>query len=519
MNLTSTAPFLSRETTASRPAGSTFNLLWLLLGGALTASQAYPAAAAVPTWLGLIFLLRFTRSCRPTGWLFFFLTRWAVAWWVVRDVMPMPPLMVAGVTAGETLIGLIPFAGDRWLHSRTTGILATLVFPCWATAVEFTTHLVAPFGTWGALAYTQLENPLLCQITAITGLAGITFLVTWGAAVANGLWQDRLELKPNYAATLSFFAVMVLVTFGASVRLASGSPSHPNTRVAGISAPDLNQFPNEATGAAFYGAGLSAEQIAAVNQYRAPFYDRLFDLTLREARNGAKLVVWSEVAAQVFAADRDAFIERGRTIARRERIYLLMSFLVHGRGVGPEKWRNQAVLINPDGVVALTYDKTNLVPGLEQSCFVAGDGRLQTLDTPEFGRLGVAICFDAAFPAFIAQAGRAHVDLLVTPAHLWPAAAEMDARMAQLRATENGTNLLRVTGNGVSEAVDPVGRVIARQQTTGPEWSVMTTEFPQRRLASLYPWTRDAFGWLTVVGALGAILVLRNRKTDRPIVS
>lgn len=41
------------------------------------------------------------------------------------------------------------------------------------------------------------------------------------------------------------------------------------------------------------------------------------------------------------------------------------------------------------------------------------------VDTKEFGRIGLAICFDYNFPQFIWQAGRNNVDLMLQASQTW----------------------------------------------------------------------------------------------------
>lgn len=69
-------------------------------------------------------------------------------------------------------------------------------------------------------------------------------------------------------------------------------------------------------------------------------------------------------------------------------------------------------MITPAGEVAYTCEKT-------KSWYPTNsDGILRYVDTP-YGRLSTAICFDMDFPAFIRQAARAGVDIMLVPAFDW----------------------------------------------------------------------------------------------------
>ena len=71
----------------------------------------------------------------------------------------------------------------------------------------------------------------------------------------------------------------------------------------------------------------------------------------------------------------------------------------------------------------------------------------------------------AAVAAAVAFAGGSQ------PANDWQPVHVMHARMAELRAIENGVALVRATGNGIMVAVDRLGPPVgggARDQDEGP---------------------------------------------------
>ena len=68
--------------------------------------------------------------------------------------------------------------------------MATLVAPLAFTAWEFMTLAYNPMGSWGSLAYSQYGNLPLMQLVSITGLWGLTFLITWFGATVNWAWEQ-----------------------------------------------------------------------------------------------------------------------------------------------------------------------------------------------------------------------------------------------------------------------------------------------------------------------------------------
>ena len=75
----------------------------------------------------------------------------------------------------------------------------------------------------------------------------------------------------------------------------------------------------------------------------------------------------------------------------------------------------------------------------------------------EIGTIAGVICNDAGFPQFIAQAGRAGADILISPALDWPGVNRLTTPSFSLRATENGMAYFRVVEQGQSVAVDSFG--------------------------------------------------------------
>lgn len=86
------------------------------------------------------------------------------------------------VVIGSLLIPAVAFAvivvayRDAIVHLRHP--LSFLAFPVGWTAYEFLLSSVSPHGTAGSIAYTQSDFLPLIQIVSLTGLFGITFIVT-----------------------------------------------------------------------------------------------------------------------------------------------------------------------------------------------------------------------------------------------------------------------------------------------------------------------------------------------------
>ena len=139
---------------------------------------------ALAAWLAPIFLLRYARSVRHwyslvPAWLVLF-----VAWlFQFRGMVPLPPGGIVGVGLGSAFFGFLPYGIDRWRNRQSAGFAGTLIFPCAVASVDFLGGSFSPYGSWCALGYSQYGNLPIMQLASITGLYGISFLVSWLGAV------------------------------------------------------------------------------------------------------------------------------------------------------------------------------------------------------------------------------------------------------------------------------------------------------------------------------------------------
>jgi apolipoprotein N-acyltransferase len=243
----------------------------------------------------------------------------------------------------------------------------------------------------------------------------------------------------------------------------------------------------------------------------AALNDRLFALTEREARAGARVVVWSEGNAAVLAADEAALLARAQAAARELEIELALAVAVW-HPTGPHRLSNKVLWVRPTGALAWEYLKARPVPGPEADNSARGDGRMRTVDTA-VGRYGVAICFDGDFPAQIRQARALGVDVVVSPSQDWPAITPQHSQMIAFRAIEDGVTYFRQTNRGLSLVTDPWGRTLGRMDHFAASDRVLVAQVPTRGVATVYGALGDWFPGVCLLGAVA--LVAQGLRTHR----
>lgn len=442
-------------------------------------------------WLAPVFVLRFYRqSKRP--WLDFLLL------WLVTAIPLViswngatffPRLGEIGFFVAAAPISLIAVALDRYFHVRfPTSVWMLLVFPVAATALDFFQTSGSPIGSFGAVAYSQRGFLPAMQIASVTGLWGITFVMSLFASLANQVWEDGFQFT---RISLAVTGALVLILGLGWVRTLFPAQPKQTAVIAGFSLPEgtlsrvMSEFKNGDE------AGLEELHAAELDQIR------------KLAQDGADIVVLQEGAVMGTTSQIEQMIADAGALAREQGIYIVLPTFDFQKSPPV----NSVRIIDPAGAVALTHIKFggNMIEGT-----LKGDGVLQTVDTP-YGKLSAIICWDADYPNIVKQAGAQGVDLLFVPSQDWLGVRDIHAGMATFRAVENGMTIFRQTGQGVSLVSDPYGRVMHRvdsfeESTSGEFVAIQSVQVPVRSMNTIYPALGDAVGNLMQVGLLGLLV-------------
>ena len=463
--------------------------LWLVLSAVLLffvgGRWNFPLAA----WLAPAVMLRFFRGSDRV-WRDFLLLWVAVAipnlisWQGATSMHFIHP-------AAETIffiltvpLGLVPNVIDR-IYYRRFGpqFWVTLVYPLAATAMDFFSSSGSPFGSFGAAAYSQRGFLPVMQLASLTGLWGITFIISWFASVVNGIGQKGFKQTG-----LIFVCVLAAVFgFGYGRVLLAPQPTH-TPEIGGFSMPN-----GELSGLmAQLQAGDEAGLRKAVDELHGQELEKVRSL----AGQGADIVVLQEGAGFGYADQVEKLLVDMAVVAKEQKIYIVLPTFAFGK----EKPENIVHIIDPNGRIVLEHVKYG---GNQFEGTLKGDGVLRTVDTP-YGKLSAIICWDADFPDIVRQAGEQGVGLLFIPSNDWYEVRDIHAGMATFRAVENGMSIFRQAGQGVSMVTDAYGREANRVDTFQAGNSldfaaVQMVNTPIIPVKTVYPVIGDGFGLLALV--------------------
>jgi len=352
-------------------------------------------------------------------------------------------------------------------------LAASLAVPALWIAPQYANTLTSPHGTFGAIAYTQMDALPILQLAALTGLWGIGFLLLWlPAALAAAAMPAR---GIERWAGLTLCAVAVLGALGYGVwRLRQ--PATGSVRVGLVSL----EHPIRPSLASAEGQALLQRYLTAVQQL---------------ADQGATVAVIPETSF----ATADHTVPAFATLARNRG--LLLDVGIEYQGTQPRE-RNIAMVFPPSGDPPATYSKRHLIPVFEDRYAPGNAYRL--LDAPS--RTGLAVCKDMDFHDISRTYGALGAQLLLVPAWDFGVDGWLHSRMAIMRGVESGFAIARVARRGRLTLSDNRGRVVAESSSETQDAQLIGT-LPLHRHRTLYTRWGDWFAYADLA-LLGLLLAL-----------
>ena len=476
MNLSTRPNTASAARAADRlalPLTDRLSFLWLAIAAGLLVFANGMMIVPLATWIAPIFMVRFLRSQRALPGLLLGYVVNAAAFMVGWR----PAFVDAGAMFGVysiffALLCFLPYAIDRLLAPRFRGYTGALVLPIAWTAVEYLLHLVSPLGTFFLLPYTQGGNLPLLQVMALTGMWGVTFLITWLAGTINYAWERGFVVERAGRGMAAYAVVLAAVLIGGGLRLAVFPPEGATVQVAALTTNvnrEVLPEPDTPRDQRLLAGALTDDDVQAMTATMNAINEDLLQRTSIQADAGARIVTWTEYNAHTWKGTEQAFLDTARSLAREKGIYLAFPLAVIQPDVAQRPAphlvvENKSVMITPEGEVAYTYLKHNLLIGWESEHAVRGERVIHAIDTP-YGRLASVICLDMEYPDFMRLAGQQGVDIMLSGAidgtpstHGNP----IHSTMASFRTIEEGFSLARGGFYGANVAVDYQGRLLGR---------------------------------------------------------
>lgn len=484
-----------------------YRFVWLALAAVLSLFVGGRWPIPIAAWLAPILFMRFYRDCDKGGrgylWLWLALSASAtISWHQTTALREMGPFAEPLLFTTIALLTAIPYVVDRIFHRRWAQngkrpFWLTLVFPISFTAIDYVATAGSPFGSFGAIAYSQAGFTAVMQLSALAGLYGIPFVIGWLASGVNHVWEEEFVAVEMQRKTVAFATVLLaLLAFGFS-RPALADTSAQTVAIGGFSLPKERLL-------SVFGTIVEGED-EAVREAVSAMHDEQLMQIRKMAQEGAKIVTLQEGAGIGYKAEVDKMLAGAAEIAKDAGIYIVLPTATLSE-TGDDLMHNVVHIIDPTGEIVAAHYKYG---GTQFEGSVTGSGELQVVDTP-YGKISAIICWDADFPATVKQAGEKEVDLLFIPSNDWYEIRDIHSGMATFRSVENGVPIFRQTGGGVSVVTDAYGRTVKRidmfeQEQTGDWAAEQIVNVQIGSVDTLYPTVGENFGLAMLIGMLGLV--------------
>lgn len=412
-------------------------------------------------------------------------------WNYVTQEMELPWQMVILYFVAPAVVFGFGVRFVRRFLRRGSLFPAALAFPVYWVAIEYLTSIASPHSTFGNLAYTQMGWLPMIQIASVTGIWGISFVVFLFAGAAGALLTGASKPWQRRALAITVgLVVSAVVVFGEwRLRNNSGGESVAVTLVAKDVPTSLYR-------------GSEAQALELLREYA--------DEIRRVTPSGTQAVVLPEKIGRISEnalSEADALFSSTAMATHSAIVVGLVRKTLSGAF-------NSSRLYSADGKVEANYDKQHLLPGAEPE----KPGYERVVLDKSSGRWGLQICKDMDFPGLSREYARDGANLLLVPAWDFNLDRWLHARMAVMRAVENGFALARSSRNGLLTLSDNRGRIVSEATTVPGRFVSVTGKVNVAREQTFYAQSGDWFAWLcvaTFVILIVSQLVTRLRTTTK----
>ena len=396
---------------------------------------------------------------------------------------------------------------------KANKIVSYFAFPTSVAVFEF--FIDNPFvSVMTSLSVSQFWNIGLMQLASVTGVVGVSFIVTLCASVVNYMWEEGLNPKTIISA-VGYGVIVVAITSIGMSGIYKIITEDQTVRVA-TCVDNVN---------------LIAQNADILDEYEGTSMDKLIDACIDIIETRAKNAVNNESSVLVFPEDAFActedkagyFIDEVKRIAKDNNINILFPLLrlpnadVQDDGdvvhyvrtleariaQNGQKKTNTLNFINRNGELLNTYVKNHLVPVVEEPFTQKGDGKTPVVEIDGI-KYTYLICADYTSNKY-AYNGR-EADIFLNPSYDWEAFQYFTSYGVQARAIECGFSVLRNPVNGNIILYDYYGRPLHMANTMNVHTGVIYLDIPKQGRQTFYGMTGNWFPYSCAIYSAFAVL-------------
>lgn len=411
---------------------------------------------------------------------------------------PLAALVLLLLAAANGMVFAIWAWATRLICRNTSWSAAWIAPVIWTASEKFWPQLFPNY-----LGASQYKLSLVTQISDLTGILGVTFMVVYAnSTIYTVIKRIRSGHRSPWRPAIVFAAVSIAVLAYGAVRISMVDKSASSASSLTVGVVQTNR-----------GAGdKHVDQDLFLHEHQEMSRELV-------KRHPLDVIVWPESILGINLSSREGIVPS--SLLGDLRTPLLFGAILQTVENGERRLYNSAVLVNGTGRILSTYDKMVLVPFGEYIPF--GDTFPQFYSwSPYSGRfwrgqnreplqlnghaLSVNICYEDIFPGHIRMlmaGGRYHripdAMLNLTNDSWYGDSVEPMEHLvlASFRSIEHRRALVRSTNTGISAIVDPVGRIDLRTV----QWTKasLTGRIPLIQGRTVYALLGDWIGWVCAI--------------------
>ncbi|NLI09496.1 MAG: hypothetical protein GX447_01910 [Elusimicrobia bacterium] len=290
---------------------------------------------------------------------------------------------------------------------------------------------------WLGLGYAQHSNPAIYQSLSFWGVFGLTFFI-----IFFNLSLFSVLAKRIFSPFLTAAVILIILNFWGEKRLLSDIKGEPIK--------------------------------ALLIQDESYSFDKL--LSMSKNRKDEDIIIWPENS--FYINEKEEYIRKAEEFRKafpKKSFYALLPMGIKKEINGKIKRENFAALLNTANGEIQIYEKMHPVPFVEKGL---KKGPYPYPLNYKDKKIGVQICYDLNFQNGSSALAWQKAGIILAPTNdpiEWSEKQQRQhADMSSARAVENGVWILRPATSGISQVIDPLGRVKAEIKSA--ESSVLSAQ-------------------------------------------
>ena len=468
---------------------------WLILGLVLTVFSYGIFNTGICAWIFAIPLIRFINNRTKWSSIILMLVGMIIAanitfFRLVDDNFNISNQLFCTFNGIRIWFPFFVYFLCRYLRAKK--IIAYYAFPAAVAVAEF--FIDNPFiSVMTSLSVSQFWNLGLMQVASVTGVVGVSFIVTLLASLVNYIWEEGA--RKSTVANISGYGIAVVIIMSIGMSSVETITTTDQTVRVAAGVENFNLLLEDKSILERY-TGSDEEKMIQAN------VDIITERAKRAVQNESSLLVFPEDAFACSEPSSEKFIEKVKTIARENKISIILPLLRLPLDESQKK-KNTLNFINKDGELLNTYLKNHLVPVVEEPFTEKGDGKTPVIEVDGV-KYTYLICADYTSNKY-AYNGR-EADIFINPSYDWQAFQYFTSYGIQARAIECGFSVLRNPVNGNIILYDVYGRPLHMANVMNVHTGMIYLDIPKQGRQTIYGASGNWFPWLCATYSLLAIL-------------